>query len=1250
MKKQKMKMSAYICYVISIRHFVYKLAKEKIFMRKIFTRIAAAVTAAAVILTTAVFDVPGRILAASVVASGSCGANGDNVKWSLDSSGKLTISGSGAMDKFGASFQPWSDYRNDITTVVIESGVTAIGDENFYGFSKVTSVILNEGLQIIGSNAFAYCRSLSSVTIPASVTEINSAAFYTANLSEVYFKGKNPPSYVGVLVFITIGSGSSEQVADIYVPCGAVNSYWNKFHAKDDEYRQSKFIAYHIPYTKTSAKAATCTANGNIEYWTCGCSSKIKFSDAAGTTEVTNVTISALDHSYDTTTWSNDGTNHWHDCTRCGAKGDNAAHTWNSGTVTTAATCTSTGVKTYTCTACNREKTEDIEKAAHTAVKTAAKAATCTEDGNVEYWHCSECNTNFSDSACTNVLTDTVIGKTGHSAAKTAAKSATCTEDGNVEYWHCSKCNINFSDSQCTKEITDTVIGKTGHSYGAAWTTNDTQHWYECTECGNKKNTAAHSFTQNKNASNHWQECVCGYTKDITAHTFIQEYDGTNHWQECTECGTEKDTEAHIFTEQTNETCRWKECDVCKYITGMQEHVYRQGYDTTNHWYECTACGTKKGEAEHSFTQEKDDDSHWLECGCGYTKDNEKHDWIESVIIPATCTDAGTEKCVCSDCGTEKTDNIPVDPDAHDWGDPTIIHEPSKTDKGTIRRICNIDPEHIETEEMPELTDDDFWTLTDSTAPSCTENGYEIYECAYGKVTVTLLSAGHISVTDDKIEPTCVDTGLTEGSHCEVCDEVFTEQRAIDPLGHDWDEGEITAPSDCTHSGVKTFTCSRCGETENKDIEVEGHTEVPDEAIPATCTETGKTAGSHCGVCGTVIEAQEEIPALGHSWDEGKVTTPAGEDTEGVRTYTCTVCGTVRTETIPATGGSTAPVNPDNPDPDKPDPDKPDPDNPDPDKPENPDDTDNGNISKEVRSEENVPDTTLVTPLDELADAVLTPEEQELIDDGVDIKIVLTIEDGTDSAPDDDKAKVETAISELSDYTIGQYLDVNLLKIIGNSQEKITETNVPITIMFELPEALRGEGRTYVVIRIHNGETAVLFDLDGDTNTVTIETNRFSTYALTYSEKTNAAPSNGGSSGGSHFISPDEGGSDGVSTALSESESTNGGNSAPSESTPANGSNSASSENNSIGNGYTPSENGGSSDNDTIPPSNEASSANNNGTNSDGTSIDNSSSASNKSADTDNNNNNPPTGIAISLIPLAAITVITAVSVKSKKK
>ena len=113
----------------------------------------------------------------TIVASGNCGDNGDNVTWLLDNTGKLTISGSGAMADYNhtTSRVPWDNAT--ITSVVIENGVTSIGNYAFENCSGLTSITIPDSVKTIGGYAFSGCSKLTTITIPDSVTSIGDSAF-----------------------------------------------------------------------------------------------------------------------------------------------------------------------------------------------------------------------------------------------------------------------------------------------------------------------------------------------------------------------------------------------------------------------------------------------------------------------------------------------------------------------------------------------------------------------------------------------------------------------------------------------------------------------------------------------------------------------------------------------------------------------------------------------------------------------------------------------------------------------------------------------------------------------------------------------------------------------------------------------------------------------------------------------------------------------------------------------------------------
>lgn len=288
----------------------------------------------------------------------------------------------------------------------------------------------------------------------------------------------------------------------------------------------------------------------------------------------------------------------------------------------------------------------------------------------------------------------------------------------------------------------------------------------------------------------------------------------------------------------------------------------------------------------------------------------------------------------------------------------------------------------------------------------------------------------------------------------------------------------------------------------------------------------------------TITENAEKVGYAPHTEDAGTVTTAPTQDREGVRTYKCSVCGSERTETIPATGagdnqggqgsgdqgnsdqggssgssgsegsssasdsalsseklngsGASAGVY----------------------DPANAEtrikSEDQGFLRKEVhiKAEETF-DTIIATPLMELADLLLSEAEKRLTEEGVNIRLILDVKDAGESVSSTDKTVTETALAKtIPDFTLGQYLDVSLYKLVGAERTDITETSNKIIVTIAVPERLRNtddsKTRVFAIIRVHNGKADILNDLDNDENTISIATDRFSTYAIVYEDGASA--------------------------------------------------------------------------------------------------------------------------------------------------
>ena len=158
---------------------------------------------------TAVYDsIPNKC----IIASGTCGANGDNLIWELSCDSVLTISGTGAMENFistpDSTTKPWKDYVLEIKEIVINTGVTTIGDNAFSNCRNLTSIIIPDGVTSIGESAFNYCIGLVSVTLPQGLTSIGrSAFFYCKSLGGITFP--NSITSIGPSAFMSSGLGTA---------------------------------------------------------------------------------------------------------------------------------------------------------------------------------------------------------------------------------------------------------------------------------------------------------------------------------------------------------------------------------------------------------------------------------------------------------------------------------------------------------------------------------------------------------------------------------------------------------------------------------------------------------------------------------------------------------------------------------------------------------------------------------------------------------------------------------------------------------------------------------------------------------------------------------------------------------------------------------------------------------------------------------------------------------------------------------
>ena len=193
-----------------------------------------------------------------------------------------------------------------------------------------------------------------------------------------------------------------------------------------------------------------------------------------------------------------------------------------------------------------------------------------------------------------------------------------------------------------------------------------------------------------------------------------------------------------------------------------------------------------------------------------------------------------------------------------------------------------------------------------TTEATCTTDGVKTYTCSVCKTTKTetIKATGHKETEiRNAVEATCQQEGYTGDKVCKTCGTVLEKGTTIVKKDHSWDAGKVTTEATCTTDGVKTYTCSVCKTIKTETIKATGHKETEiRNAVEATCQQEGYTGDKVCKTCGATLEKGTTIVKKDHSWDAGKVTTEATCTTDGVKTYTCSVCKTTKTETIKATG------------------------------------------------------------------------------------------------------------------------------------------------------------------------------------------------------------------------------------------------------------------------------------------------------------------------------------------------------------
>ena len=663
-----------------------------------------------------------------------------------------------------------------------------------------------------------------------------------------------------------------------------------------------------IPHTlnKTAAREATCTAEGNIDYWTCSVCKKI-FRDEQGTAEISAeaTKIGKKSHTLAKTeavaaTCTAEGKiEHW-TCSKCGKvfsdeEGsseittgvitDKISHTLNK-TAAREATCTAEGnIDYWTCLVCDKifsdaqgtteisaEETK-IKIKSHNLTKTEAVAATCTTAGNSAYWTCGTCWKHFSDAeGKTEIETGSwVIGASGHSLTAIPAKAATCTEAGNNAYWTCETCKKYFSDSEGKTEIeaNSWIRQATGHDMTVTAAKAAT-----CTEAGNSAywtcETCKKYFSDSEGKT------------EINADSWIRQ--ATGHDMTATAEKAATCTEAGNSAYWTCETCKDHFSDSegkMKIEAGSWVTQAALGHDF-GEWTQTTAPTCMAVGTETRYCSR---------CDATETRpvDALEHNLSRTEPKAATCTEDGNpEYWTCSLCGNH----------FHDAAGTSIFTDQESTVIPSLGHAFS------------------KWAQTK--APTCTEAGEESRTCSVCKTTETrpVKATGHspsAAAEENRIEATCTSTGSYDAVvFCSVCnEEISREKKIIGKLAHTRTEPcvENQVAGNCRDEGSydEVVFCAVCGEEISRVKKTTGKTNVhtpgsskQENVVAATCGKDGLyNEVTRCTTCGKVLESTPHTIAKTGSHTAGsvkqenavaadcKTKTNGGYD-EVTR---CTVCG-----------------------------------------------------------------------------------------------------------------------------------------------------------------------------------------------------------------------------------------------------------------------------------------------------------------------------------------------------------------------
>ena len=466
--------------------------------------------------------------------------------------------------------------------------------------------------------------------------------------------------------------------------------------------------------------------------------------------------------------------------------------------------------------------------------------------------------------SCVKLNADGTVNGSIHTFEGSLSDCQPVIKNGRAVWYVYDKNNVTFNSLNLSNlDDIKTVDVKTGHDYETKYASKtDGTVTQTCKSCG-----YVNKFTVPTSTTVYWRTDLSNTTfSSVLSKTQFSVGDSIDFW-------LYDDTDYTVeFSDRSMVSVNKLE----NYANDIRRITFKNGGSLTVKIYPTYNPSVAK---TYKFT-----------CGCT------SHTYGSAVITKQpTCTSEGTKTKTCTQCGATVTETIAKL--SHSY--TTTVVAPTCTVDGYTLHKCSVCGTSYK-DNTTKTTGHSYGSTVVTKQPTCTAEGTAIKTCTKCNATVTetIPKTSH-KYADTVVAPTCTTGGYTLHK-CSVCGTSYKDS-TTKATGHSYGNSVVTKQPTCTSEGTAIKTCTKCNATVTEKLPAKGHTAVTDKGYPATCTTAGKTDGSHCSVCNTVIKVQTVINATGHKSSGWIVDKAASIGVKGSKHKECTVCKKVlETAEIPA--------------------------------------------------------------------------------------------------------------------------------------------------------------------------------------------------------------------------------------------------------------------------------------------------------------------------------------------------------------